>query len=532
MTPADDQAGRLASRSSILDPRSSILVALVGAGPGNADLLTLRAVELLARADLVLYDRLAPARALEYARPGAQLVCVNELAEHHPERGPLVQQLMIDAARQGKRVVRFKGGDPFVFGRGGEEAEALRQAGIDYEVVPGVTAALGAGAFAGIPLTHRHYASAVAFVTGHEQPGKAGSLLDWSALAHFPGTLVFYMGVARLPLLVRTLMEHGKDGATPAAAVHWATTARQRTVTASLRELPRVVQEAGLTAPSLVLIGPVVALREQLAWAERRPLFGKGILVTRPRRQAGEMVRRLEELGAEVFVLPAVEVREPADWGPVDQALARLASYQWLVFTSANGVHFLLQRLLQTGRDLRVLGPVRLAAIGPATAEALRRYHLKPDLVPSEYRSESLAAELKERANGQRVLLARADRGRELLREELAAVAEVEQVAVYSQVDAIDLTDTALSALREGRIEYITLTSSNIARALARALDAATCERIRTGTIRLVTISPVTSAAVHELGFPVAAEAAEYTMEGVIVALLSATTEPRPSARG
>jgi uroporphyrinogen III methyltransferase/synthase len=526
MTPDGHESSRLESRSSILDPRSSILVALVGAGPGNPGLLTLRAVELLARADLVLYDRLAPAQALEYARPGAQLVCVNELADAHPERGPHVHRLMIDAARQGLRVVRLKGGDPFLFGRGGEEAEALRQAGVACEVVPGVTAALGAGAFAGIPLTDRRLASAVAFVTGHEQPGKPGSLLDWPALARFPGTLVFYMGVARLPVLAQTLIDHGKEADTPAAAVHWATTPRQRTVVAPLRDLPRAVQEAQLQAPALVFVGPVVALRQQLAWAESRPLFGKGALVTRPRHQAGEMVRRLEELGAEVFVLPAVAVREPADWGPVDRALAQLASYQWLVFTSANGVDFLLRRLLQAGRDLRALGSVRLAAIGPATADALRRFHLEPDFVPTEYRSEGLAAGLKERACGQRVLLARADRGRELLRDVLAAVAEVDQVAVYSQVDAIDPDAEALTALREGRIEYITLTSSNIARALVRALDPATHERIRAGAVRLVSISPVTSAAVLELGFPVAAEAAEYTMEGVIAALLACCAIP------
>jgi uroporphyrinogen III methyltransferase/synthase len=532
MTTDAIESGRPETRSSILDSRSSgeFRVALVGAGPGNPGLLTLRAVELLGRADLVLYDRLAPARALEYAPPGARRVCVNDLADCHPERGPHVQQMMIDAARQGLFVVRLKGGDPFVFGRGGEEAEALRRAGIPYEVVPGVTAALGAAAFTGIPLTHRLHASAVAFVTGHEQPDKPDTLLDWAALARFPGTLVFYMGMARLPVLVQSLIDHGKDADTPSAAVHLATTARQRTVEAPLRDLPQAVQEAGLTAPSVVIIGPVVALREQLAWLEARPLFGKRVLVTRPRQQAGEMVRRLEELGAEVFVLPAVEVREPAEWAPMDRALAELASYQWLVFTSANGVEFLIRRLRQTGRDLRALGSVRLAAIGPATADALRRFHLEPDLVPAEYRSESLAAALMEQVRGRRVLLARADRGRELLREELSAVAEVDQVAVYVQVDALDPCDEVLTSLREGSIDYVTLTSSNIARALVRALDAATLERIRSGAIRLVTISPVTSDAVRELGLPVAAEATEYTGEGVIAALLSLSQSDAPDA--
>jgi uroporphyrinogen III methyltransferase/synthase len=496
--------------------------------------LTLRAVECLAGADLVLYDRLVPVRLLEHAPPGARRVCVDEFHGCHPERWPEIYQTTIEAARRGQRVVRLKGGDPFLFGRGGEEAEALRRAGIPYEVVPGVTAALGAAAFAGIPLTDRRLASAVAFVTGHESKGTqarsasegaslagASGLLDWAALAHFPGTLVVYMGMARLAHIAEQLIGHGKEASTSAAAVRWATTGRQQTVTAALKDLPAAVQQAGLGAPALVIIGPVVALREELAWFESRPLLGKRVLVTRPRRQAADMVRRLEDLGAVVSLLPAVEVREPADWGPVDRALADLGRYQWLVFTSVNGVDALVGRLRQTGRDLRALGPLRLAVIGPATADALRRYHLEPDLVPAVYDSEGLAAALKERAAGQRVLLARADRGREVLRQQLASVALVEQVAVYSQVDAVELTGEGAEALRQGQIDYVTLTSSNIARALLRALDAPALEFIRAGTVQLVTISPVTSAAVREFGLPVAAEAREYTSEGVVAALLA-----------
>src|SRR5262249_7768295 len=335
---------------------SSYPVALVGAGPGNPGLLTLRAAELLARADLVLYDRLVPVRLLDRVPASARRICVDALHGSHPERWPEIYQIRIAAARGGQRVVRRRGGDPFVFGRGGEEAEALRRAGVPYEVVPGVTAALGASAFAGIPLTHRQHVSAVAFVTGHEKPDKTDSFLDWPALARFPGTLVIYMGVARLPHIVQALLDNGKAAETPAAAVHWATTGRQRTVTAALRDLPAAVQQAELKAPSLVLIGSVVSLRAELAWFEARPLLGKRILVTRPGHQATEMMPRLEELGAVVSLLTAVEIREPADWAPVDHALADLAAYQWLVFTSANGVDALIRRLRQTGRDLRALG--------------------------------------------------------------------------------------------------------------------------------------------------------------------------------
>jgi uroporphyrinogen III methyltransferase/synthase len=494
-------------------------VALVGAGPGDPGLLTLRAAQWLARADVVFHDRLVPPTLLDLA-PRARRVAVEHLHPCRPESGAAVIAAMVEAAARGACVVRLKGGDPFVFGRGAEEAEALRRAGVAFEVVPGVTAALGA-ACAGIPLTHRRLASAVALVAGHEQPDKPGPTLDWPALARFPGTLVFYMGVARLAHLVGRLLENGKDPATPAAAVRWATTGCQRTVEAPLAQLPEAVQSAGLTAPALIVIGAVAGLRSELAWMERRPLFGKRVLITRPRHQAAEWVRHLEELGAVVSVLPTVEVREPADWGPVDRALQRLGEYQWLVFTSANGVHALIRRLRQGRGDLRAFGPLRLAVIGPATADALRSYHLEPDLIPPEFYSESLAAALKERVRGQRILLARADRGRDLLRDELSAVAQVEQVAVYSQVDALEADGEALAALRRGDVDLVTLTSSNIARALVRLLDEATLERLRGGRPRLVTISPVTSAAVRALQLPVAAEAAEYTTAGVTAALIA-----------
>jgi uroporphyrinogen III methyltransferase/synthase len=440
-------------------------VYLVGAGPGDPGLLTLRAVECLSQADLVVYDKLASPRMLDHAPPTAERICVADLADCHVERYRPIQQALIEGARQGRRVVRLKGGDPFVFGRGGEEAEALRQAGIPFEVVPGVTAALGAAACAGIPLTHRQYASAVALVTGHEDPTKPDTALDWGALARFPGTLVFYMGMSRLARNVAALLGHGKPTDTPAAVVHWATTGEQQTVEAPLSELPAAVQKAGVTAPAVVLVGSVVGLRQRLAWFERRPLLGKRVLVTRPRHQAGDLVRRLELLGAVPLVLPAVAIGPPADWGP--------------------------------------------------------GYHLEPDVVPAEFRSEALAAALGERVAGQAVLLARADRGRELLREELVRTARrVEQVAVYRQVDAVDAGAPVLDCLRRGEIDYVTVTSSNSARALVGALDEVCRGRLESGAARLVSISPVTSAAVRELGLPVAAEATVYTGPGLVEALV------------
>src|ERR1019366_2405268 len=338
-------------------------VYLVGAGPGHPGLLTLRAVECLQNADLVLYDRLVSPLLLEHAPASAEKTCVAELAPHHDERIVPIHEAMIAAARAGGRVVRLKGGDPYVFGRGAEEAEVLRQAGIPFEIVPGITAALGAAAYAGISLTHRSCASAVAFVTGHENPHKPESILDWHALARFPGTLVIYMGMSRIDRIVASLLAEGKDPQTPAAVVQHATLGQQHTLTAPLADLPSRVREEGRAAPALILISPAVTMRAELAWFERRPLFGRRVLVTRPRQQASDMVHRLIDLGAVPVVLPTVATREPADWTPVDDAIRSLRQYDWLVFTSANGVSAFLERIKKLGFDLRALGNVRIAAI-------------------------------------------------------------------------------------------------------------------------------------------------------------------------
>ncbi len=491
-------------------------VYLVGAGPGDPGLLTLRAVECLSQADLVVYDKLVNVRLLEHA-PGAERICVGDLPGSHDERYARVHRLLIDAARAGKTVVRLKGGDPFIFGRGGEEGAALRQAGIAFEIVPGVTAALAAGAYAGIPLTQRTRSSAVAFVTGHECHAKDDPI-DWAALAKFPGTVVIYMGIARLESIARNLIEHGKAADTPAAAVQWASTGRQRTVTGTLATIHERVTQAQLAAPAVIIIGPVVELRSTIAWFEERPLLGRTVLVTRPRQQGEAMIRRLENLGATVYHLPVVEVGSPSDLEAVDRVLTNLWDYDWLVFTSANGVQAFLRRLEELGRDLRDLGRLKLAAIGPRTAEALHAFHLRPDLVPDEYRSENLAEVLAPHVSAQRVLLARADRGRELLREALTDIAEVEQIAVYSQTDAV-LDSHVLELLRRGQIDFVTLTSSNIARAFVQALDDETRRHLGR-EIRLVTISPVTSATLRELGLEPSAEAKEFTADGVVDALV------------
>jgi uroporphyrinogen III methyltransferase/synthase len=483
-------------------------------------MLTLRGAECLALADVVIHDKLVSTRVLDLAKSGAKRICIDELPGEHPQRWPHIHQTMIDYAQEGKVVVRLKGGDPLIFGRGAEETESLRKAGIPYEIVPGITAALAVGACAEIPLTNRSCASAVAMITGHENPTKPEGSLDWTALAKFPGTLVIYMGMARLELIVRVLLERGKAPDTPAAIIQTVSTGHQLTQTTTLANLDQMVRDEGLMAPAIIVIGPVVNLRPGRSWFERQPLFGRRVLVTRPRHQAGEMLRRLEHLGAITYLLPAVEIRDPADWGPVDAAIRQINRYQWLVFTSANGVERFFKRLFELGLDLRSLGAIKLAAIGPATAASLMARHLKADLVPESFRSEELAAALLPHVADQRVLLARADRGRDLIRAELAAVAEVEQIAVYSQVDAIESDPNVMLALSRGEIGYVTLTSTNIAKAFLKNIDETCRMRIRDGAIKLVTISPVTSAAVRELGFEVSAEAQAYNTEGLIGALI------------
>jgi uroporphyrinogen III methyltransferase/synthase len=505
-------------------------VFLVGAGPGSPGLLTVRAAEVLGRADLVLYDQLVPERLLELAPATARKVCVRDLPGNHPEKYPHIQTLLIETARAGKTAVRLKGGDPLIFGRGGEEAEALRTAGVPYEIVPGVTAAVAAGAYLEIPLTHRNFASGIALVTGHELPTKPGTRLDWRALAAFPGTLAIYMGIARLPIIVAELLKYGKDPDTPAAIVERASWGEQRSVYARLADLEEARRNAGLEAPGLILVGEAVAHRPARPWFESRPLFGRRVLVTRPSHQAAGMAKKLEHLGAVVSRMSAVEIREPADFAPVDRSLDQLRAGQWdwLVFTSANGVHALLRRLDALGRDLRDLGRVKLAAIGPKTADALREYRLRADLVPdATFSSEGLAAALGPHVAGKRVLLARANRGRELLREVLTkTAARVEQVSVYDQVDA-EADDAVLDALRRGEIRYVTLPSSNIARGLLAAFDETIRGRVERGEIRLVAISPETGHAVRELGYPVAAEAEVFTEDGLIDAVIRlAQSEP------
>jgi uroporphyrinogen III methyltransferase/synthase len=424
-----------------------------------------------------------------------------------------VNRRMVEESRAGRDVCRLKGGDPAMFGRLADETGALEAAGIPYEIVPGVTAALALSSYAGIPLTHAELASAVAFVAGRERDAKESSSLDFAALAAFPGALVFYMGVTTVRHWAGELMRHGKSPDTPVALVRRCSWPDQSVVVTRLDAIADEIERHRVRPPALVVIG-AVASRATATWFTARRLHGVRVLVTRPEEPADALRRELAELGAEVLSHPTIEIHPPADWRALDAAIERAAEFDWIVFSSVHGVRAFLDRLCLVRRDLRQLGPARLAAIGPATAQALADYRLRAEVVPETFRAESLAEALAPRVGGQRCLLVRASRGREVLAERLSAAgAIVEQVVAYESRDALEGRPETLAALRSGQIDWVTVTSSAIARSLAGLFG----ESLR--QTRLVSISPVTSHTLRELGFEPAAEADVYTMSGLVAAI-------------
>ena len=495
------------------------IVYLVGAGPGDPGLMTIRALDLIVAADVIVHDRLIPQDALAAARPDAEILYVGKEPGAMSVAQEGIEELLIDRARQGSIVVRLKGGDPFVFGRGGEEAEALTAAGIPFEVVPGVTAGVAAPAYAGIPVTHRDDASAVAFVTGHEDPEKEDSALDYEALARFPGTLVFYMGVKALPQIARALVAAGRDPAEPAAVVERGTLPGQRTVSSTLGGIAAAAEEAGLKPPSVTIVGPVAARRERIAWLEGRPLHGKRVVVTRARAQASELARRLDALGAEPIELPAIRIEPRIDSEEVRRAVESLHAYALVCLTSANGVNLLFEAMAAQGRDARALANASVAAIGGGTEAALAAFGVLADIVPERFVAEELVEELdKLQLVGKPVLIARAAEAREVLPDALRRKgAQVDVVTLYETV-AEEPNPEALERARDA--DFITFTSSSTVRNFVKAAG----NGIPNGA-RVVSIGPVTSEAIREAGLSVDVEAERHDVEGLVGALLDAVAK-------
>jgi uroporphyrinogen III methyltransferase / synthase len=481
-------------------------VYLVGAGPGDPGLLTTRALELIAAAEVIVYDRLIPSETLGGAREDAELIYAGKEGGGPSTSQEEIERLLIDRGSAGKSVVRLKGGDPFVFGRGGEEAEALVAAGIEFEIVPGVTAGVAAPAYAGIPVTHRDLASAVAFVTGHEDPAKPESALDWPALARFPGTLVVYMGVRQLGAIATQLIAGGRPETEPAALVQQGTLGAQRSVVATLDTIAVTAQEQRIRAPAIAVFGPVAALREQLTWFENRPLLGRTVAVTRARAQASGLAARLRALGAEVVEAPAIRIEPLA--GPAPE----LDGYDLICLTSPNGVRLLFARLAGAGRDARALAGATVAAIGPGTARALREHGVIADVVPEQFVAEALVEALVD-VPVARALVARAADARDVLPDALRERgAEVDVMALYETV-AEPLDDAAREAVASA--DYVTFTSSSTVRFLFESGAQPGPDA------HLVSIGPVTSVALREHGHAPDVEAERHDIDGLVDALVT-----------
>lgn len=492
-------------------------VFLVGAGPGDPRLLTVGAMECMKRAEVVVYDHLADESILSYAPADAELIYVGKQSCKHTMRQEDINVLLADKAAEGKTVVRLKGGDPFVFGRGGEEALLLLERGIPFEILPGVTSAVSVPAYAGIPVTHRGVAVSFAVVTGHEDPTKAHSNIRWEHLVTGVDTLVFLMGVANIPVITKKLIEHGRPADTPAAFIRWGTHPEQETYVTTVGEAAETVVRAGIRPPAIFIVGDVVKLRDKLRWFDRpatRPLFGKRILVTRARVQASALTEKLTALGAACIEAPVIRIAPPADgYAALDGAIAELNAYQWLIFTSVNGVEHFFARLHAAGKDTRALGYARVAAIGAATSAALRAFGIRADLVPPEFRAEAVAEELRPLLPPRaRILLPRAQEARDVLPDTLRAHgAIVDVVAAYETVPEIE--DAAIAqGLASGEIDMVTFTSSSTVKNLVKMLGNITPLQ----QVKIACIGPVTADTARSFALEPDIVAKEYTIDGLV----------------
>ncbi|WP_018248723.1 uroporphyrinogen-III C-methyltransferase [Orenia marismortui] len=493
-------------------------VFLVGAGPGDEGLITVKGLEAIKEADVILYDRLANPSLLEYRQESAELFYVGKKAKHHYKTQDQINQLLIEEAKKGKIVTRLKGGDPFIYGRGGEEGEELVKAGVDFEVVPGITSPIAVPAYAGIPLTHRDYNSSVAFVTGHEDPNKDEPSVDWQQLATSVGNLVILMGVGNLSKIVPELIAGGRNPKTPVALIRWGTRPEQKTLVGTLENIVEKVENDNFKPPAIIVVGEVVNLREDLNWFENKALFSKKIVVTRPTKQAKGFYQALLKEGAEVIKAPAIEIAPPVDYTNLDHSLEQLSTYDWIIFTSINGVKAVMKRLFELGKDVRALAGVKISAIGPKTAAEVESYGLRVDYIPDSYVSESILSGFEgEDLSNKRFLLPRADIAREVLIEGLKDLgAKVNNVVAYRTIPGSG-NENLTRRLSEGEVDLLTFTSSSTVHNFIKYLGEDYEELV--SDVKVACIGPVTTQTAREYNLNIEIIAKEYTIEGLLAAI-------------
>jgi len=491
-------------------------VYLIGAGPGDPGLISVKGLEYLKRADVVVYDNLVNKRLLRNVRYGAEVIYVGKRPGQHTFDQKLINKLLVEKAAQGKVVVRLKGGDPFIFGRGGEEALALSESGVRFEIIPGITAATAVPAYAGIPVTHRGVTSTVAFITGHETPLKGESHIDWSKISTGIGTLIFFMGVKNLKNIVDNLIRHGRREDTPVAIVRWGTLPEQRVITARLKDIVQIAEKEGIEPPALIIVGEVVKLREKLNWFESKPLFGKRVLVTRSRTQASKLVDLLEEYGAEAIEVPTIKFECPEGSNSLNEVINQIKEFEWLIFTSVNGVKSFFKRFFSLKKDIRELSDIKIASIGPVTKDEIESFYLKVDFQPSEYVADCFIEEFIKNndVKNKNILLVRADKARDYIEKELInSGANVTSVVGYRTLPEDSKSSELLEVVERGEVDWVTFTSSSTVRNFFNMYQGSK-------KFKIASIGPITSRTIRELGFSPDVEAEEHTIPGLVKAVL------------
>ena len=496
------------------------IVYLVGAGPGDPGLITIKGMACIKKADVIIYDHLVNTSLLKEAKNEADIIYVGKQGNKHTMEQEDINRLIVNKAKEDKIVARLKGGDPFVFGRGGEEAVFLKENNIPFEIVPGITAAVATPAYAGIPVTHRSCTSTFGLITGHEDPTKEQSEIDWEKISTGIGTLTFYMGVKNLPNIVEQLIKHGRSKDTPVAVIRWGTTPAQQTVTGTLSNI--VEKAKKIKPPAITIVGEVVKLRDQLNWYETKPLFGKTIIVTRSRDQASEFSEKLISLGANVLEFPTISITNPDNFDPLDKGIKRLESTDWIIFTSVNGVDSFFHRLFNLGGDIRDLKGVKICAIGPATAERIKEFRIRVDCQPPKYVAESVVEVFKkiDDLRGKRILMPRADIARSYLPEELQKLgADVMEVVAYKTVVASNGDAAILESLKDGVVDIVTFTSSSTVRNFVKIVGEDNLATFKE-KVKFASIGPITTKTAEEMDIEVSIKADEYTIPGLTKAIV------------